>query len=118
MYSQSVPKLGSATHEEGPPMATATRDDGKAGLEDVVAARSAICAVDGAAGRPYYRGYEIGDLAGRVSVEEVTQLLWEGGLPEPAPGRAFAPLLPAAPGLPPHVAALLPTLPPAAPPRA
>ena len=31
-------------------MATATRDDWKAGLEDVVAARSAICAVDGTAG--------------------------------------------------------------------
>ena len=37
--------------------ATATQEDWKAGLEDVVAARSAICAVDGAAGRLYYRGY-------------------------------------------------------------
>ena len=36
----------------------------KAGLEDVIAARSAITAIDGAAGRLYYRGYEIGDLAG------------------------------------------------------
>ncbi len=37
----------------------------KDGLEDVIAARSAICQVDGAEGRLYYRGYEIGDLAGR-----------------------------------------------------
>jgi 2-methylcitrate synthase len=92
-------------------MATATRDDWKAGLEDVVAARSAICAVDGTAGRLYYRGYEIGDLAGRVSFEEVTQLLWEGELPEPASGRAFAALLAEARGLPAEVAALLHTLP-------
>ena len=92
-------------------MVTATRDDWKAGLEDVVAARSAICAVDGAGGRLYYRGYEIGDLAGRVSFEEVTQLLWEGELPEPAPGRAFAALLAEARGLPAEVAALLHTLP-------
>ena len=28
----------------------------KAGLEDVIAARSAICQVDGSAGRLYYRG--------------------------------------------------------------
>jgi len=35
----------------------------KAGLEDVIAARSAVCQVDGEAGRLYYRGYEIGDLA-------------------------------------------------------
>mgnify|MGYP001428695625 CR=1 FL=1 len=36
----------------------------KAGLEDVIAARSAICQVDGANGRLYSRGYEIGELAG------------------------------------------------------
>ena len=36
----------------------------KDGLEDVIAARSAICRVDGEAGRLYYRGYEIADLVG------------------------------------------------------
>jgi citrate synthase len=40
--------------------------DWKAGLEDVIATRSAICAIDGTAGRLYYRGYEIGELAGVV----------------------------------------------------
>src|SRR6185295_4895508 len=59
----------------------------------------------------YYRGYEIGDLAGRVSFEEVTQLLWDGELPEPAAGRAFAASLTEARGLPAEVAALLRTLP-------
>ena len=40
----------------------------KDGLEDVIAARSAICQVDGAEGRLYYRGYEIGGpAAGRLA---------------------------------------------------
>jgi len=58
--------------------------DFKAGLEDVVAARSAICAIDGAAGRLYYRGYEIGEVAGAVPFEDVTALLWNGELPAPS----------------------------------
>ena len=44
----------------------------KAGLEDVIAARSAICTIDGMKGQLYYRGYEIGELAGHVSFEDVT----------------------------------------------
>jgi citrate synthase len=56
-------------------------DTPKAGLEDVIAGRSAICSVDGAAGRLYYRGYEIGDLAGTVPFEDVAHLLWWGDLP-------------------------------------
>src|SRR5256712_45104 len=59
----------------------------KAGLEDVIAARSAICRVDGEAGRLYYRGYEVGELAAAVGFEEVTALLWFGELPPP-PARA------------------------------
>ncbi len=53
----------------------------KAGLRDVIAAASAICTVDGQAGRLRYRGYEIGDLAERASFEEVVHLLWFGDLP-------------------------------------
>src|SRR5207245_929561 len=56
----------------------------KAGLEDVIAARSAVCAIDGAAGRLFYRGYEIGELAGVVPFEEVTALLWSGEQAAPA----------------------------------
>src|SRR5215831_18532422 len=55
----------------------------KDGLEDVIAGRSAICQVDGAAGRLYYRGYEIGELATQAAFEEVIHLLWFGELPSP-----------------------------------
>ena len=89
----------------------ATLTDWKAGLEDVVATRSAICTVDGANGRLYYRGYEIADLAGRASFEEITHLLWFGELPSAADGRAFAARLAGARGLPAPVAALLRALP-------
>ena len=53
----------------------------KDGLEDIIAARSAICRVDGEAGRLYYRGYEIADLVGAASFEDTTRLLWFGELP-------------------------------------
>ena len=83
----------------------------KAGLEDVIAARSAICRVDGEAGRLFYRGYEIGELAGVVPFEEVTALLWSGELPAPAEAAAFGARLAAARGLPGPVLALLERLP-------
>ena len=83
----------------------------KAGLEDVIAARSAICQVDGAAGRLYYRGYEIGDVAGSVPFEDVTALLWHGALPSAAEAARFTSRLEAARGLPAAVADLLQTLP-------
>ncbi len=83
----------------------------KAGLEDAIAARSAICRVDGAAGRLYYRGYEIGELAGAVSFEDVTALLWFGEPPRPSEAVAFAARLRAARGLPAPVRALLERLP-------
>jgi len=83
----------------------------KAGLEDVIAARSAITAIDGAAGRLYYRGYAIGELAGSASFEAVTHLLWFGELPPPAAGAAFAARLAEARGLPGPVLALLERLP-------
>ncbi len=63
--------------------------DWKAGLEDVIAARSAVCTIDGHAGRLYYGGYEIGDLAGAVPFEDVTRLLWCGELPTADEARAF-----------------------------
>ncbi len=83
----------------------------KTGLEDVIAARSAICQVDGGAGRLYYRGYEIGELAGAVPVEDVTALLWFGELPTPAAAAEFRARLAAARGLPGAVRDLLGALP-------
>jgi citrate synthase len=83
----------------------------KAGLEDVIAARSAICAIDGAAGRLYYRGYEIGELAGAVPFELVTALLWRGELPTAAAAADFGARLEAERGLPAPIVDLLRGLP-------
>jgi citrate synthase len=83
----------------------------KAGLEDVIAGQSAICQVDGAAGRLYYRGYEIGEVAGALSFEDVTALLWRGELASAADTAAFTARLEAARGLPAPVTALLQTVP-------
>ncbi len=56
----------------------------KAGLEDVVAATSAICYLDGNRGVLAYCGYDIHDLARGASFEEVCYLLWHGRLPNRA----------------------------------
>ncbi|MDQ3346474.1 MAG: citrate synthase [Acidobacteriota bacterium] len=56
----------------------------KAGLEDVVAASSAICYLDGDRGVLAYSGYDIHDLARGASFEEVCYLLWHGRLPDRA----------------------------------
>jgi citrate synthase len=53
----------------------------QAGLRDVTAAASAICTVDGSAGRLWFRGYDIADLCAHASYEETTALLWDGELP-------------------------------------
>ncbi|HEY9870034.1 MAG TPA: citrate synthase [Candidatus Obscuribacterales bacterium] len=53
----------------------------KAGLEDVVAASSTICDVNGKEGRLIYQGYDIHDLAKHSTFEEVVYLLWFGRLP-------------------------------------
>src|SRR5262249_54509083 len=83
----------------------------KDGLEDVIAGRSAICQVDGAAGRLYYRGYEIGELATQATFGEVIHLLWFGELPSPTELEAFTRTLRAARPLPEQVLALLRDLP-------
>jgi citrate synthase len=54
------------------------------GLEGVVAAESALCDLDGANGRLAYRGYDIAELAGQATFEEVLHLLWNGELPSRA----------------------------------
>jgi citrate synthase len=60
-------------------MSTATKPKG--GLEDVVAATSSICYLDGDRGVLAYYGYDIHDLARGASFEEVCFLLWHGRLP-------------------------------------
>ena len=49
-----------------------------------MAASTAISDIDGKAGRLSYRGYDIHDLAGRTSFEEVAHLLQRGTLPTAA----------------------------------
>src|SRR3954471_20490342 len=56
----------------------------KAGLEDVVAATSSICYLDGNRGVLAYYGYDIHDLAKGATFEEVCYLLWHGRLPNRA----------------------------------
>jgi citrate synthase len=51
------------------------------GLADVVAASTGLSDIDGQHGRLFYRGYDIHDIAGRVSFEECVHLLQRGSLP-------------------------------------
>jgi citrate synthase len=51
------------------------------GLEGIVAAATQIGEVNGREGRLNLRGYDIQELAGRTSFEEVAYLLWHGKLP-------------------------------------
>jgi citrate synthase len=52
------------------------------GLQDIVAAESSICFIDGQKGVLSYRGFDIHDLAENSSFEEICFLLWEGRLPD------------------------------------
>ncbi len=51
------------------------------GLEDIVAAESSICQIDGQNSKLFYRGYEINDLARNSTFEETAYLLLFGHLP-------------------------------------
>jgi citrate synthase len=61
------------------------------GLEGVIANETAICNMDGlhGLGGLAFRGYDIEDLAGHVSYEEVAYLLLHGDLPNRAQLHAF-----------------------------
>jgi len=52
------------------------------GLEGVVATRTRLSSVDGAAGRLVIAGFPVEELAGRASFEETLYLLWNGALPD------------------------------------
>ncbi len=51
------------------------------GLEGIIAAETSVGDVRGDVGQLVYRGYDINELAGKVSYEEVVHLLWHGRLP-------------------------------------
>src|SRR5260221_2301936 len=95
----------SAAAPPAPPKAAA------AGLQGVIAAPSAICFIDGTAGRLVYRGYEIPDLVAKVSFEEPVHLLLDEKLPTARELAALKSQLAESITLPPHVMTLLKALP-------
>lgn len=85
-----------------------------AGLQDVVAAPSRICYIDGEQGILAYGGYNIHDLAEKSNFEEVIYLLWHGRLPNQAELKQLAQDLAQNRALPAEIIALLKTFPKAA----
>src|SRR5262245_54067535 len=81
------------------------------GLEGVVAAYTALSHVYGEEGRLVYRGYDIHELAGKASFEEVAYLLWRGHLPNRAELTEFQAKLDENRSLPPVVLEVLRALP-------
>ena len=79
----------------------------KAGLEDVVAADSSICYIDGDRGILSYRGIDIHELAKKSTFEEVCFLLWEGRLPRREELEEMRGAIGAERGLPPQMLELL-----------
>src|SRR4029077_19379512 len=65
----------SSTHTTEHPL---TATPGPRGLAGVVAARTRLSHVEGQAGELIIGGYELKELAGRVSFEEAAHLLWRG----------------------------------------
>ncbi|MFQ6019665.1 MAG: citrate/2-methylcitrate synthase [Dehalococcoidia bacterium] len=77
------------------------------GLKDVVVDTSETSYIDGEAGKLYYRGYSIHDLAEQSSFEEVAHLLCLGKLPTRAELADFDASLKAARAVPPEIIEVL-----------
>ncbi len=60
------------------------------GLDGVVAVQTRLSHVDGQNGVLIIGGYELEELAGRVTFEETAHLLWTGRLPARAEAQAFS----------------------------
>src|SRR5512144_1168818 len=60
------------------------------GLDGVVAVETRLSQVDGQNGVLIIGGYELEELAGRVTFEEAAHLLWTGHLPTPAEAEALS----------------------------
>ena len=81
------------------------------GLEGVIAAETGICRIDGEAGRLYYRGYSIEDLAKHSCYEETSFLLLFGKLPTAAELDSFSGGMRAGRGLAPEIREMVRTFP-------
>jgi len=86
------------------------------GLEGIVAAKTRLSDVQGEAGKLVYCGYDIDELAGKVTFEEVIHLLHHGHLPNAKELHEFKELLAASRELPAGVVKILKTLPASTPP--
>ncbi|HEX7021764.1 MAG TPA: citrate/2-methylcitrate synthase, partial [Trueperaceae bacterium] len=73
------------------------------GLDGVYIDTTKICHIDGMKGELIYRGYDIRELADKASFEEVTYLLWNGDLPDPAQLASFRDELRSYTQLPPEI---------------
>ena len=62
-------------------MAGTTTPNAPRGLDGVVAAQTRLSHVDGQNGVLIIGGYELKELAGKVTFEEASYLLWKGTLP-------------------------------------
>ncbi len=62
----------------------ATRPPTASGLDDVVAAETALSDVDGQAGRLVIRGHRVEDLVASATFEDVCGLMWQGAMPAAA----------------------------------
>ena len=82
------------------------------GLEGVTAAATQIAEVDGQNGRLTLRGYDVSELSGKVTFEEVAYLLWNGHLPTEAEYDDLKAEMSVARTLPPPVMAALADLAP------
>ena len=82
------------------------------GLEGITAAATQIAEVDGQNGRLTLRGYDVSELSGKVTFEEVAYLLWNGNLPTQAEYDDLKAEISAARALPPPVMAALAALAP------
>jgi citrate synthase len=80
------------------------------GMREVIAAETMISDIDGEAGRLWYVGYEIGDLAEHAYFEEVVYLLHNLDLPDRAQVDELKAFLGKARELSPFMARLMPTL--------
>ena len=83
----------------------------KEGLEDIVAATSSICFIDGVQGRLIYEGYSIHELAEHSTFEETAYLLWNGVLPSRSQLDSFSLQLLQNRGIPDSVYSMLRTSP-------
>ncbi len=83
----------------------------KGGLEEVIAASSSICELNGKEGKLSYFGIDIHDLAQHSTFEETTYLLWHGKLPTKSQLEQFTGQLHASRALPDEVLALMRSFP-------